>query len=309
MKRLTLLILTAALVSGIAVAQDSKPTSTNGEAADFSKLFKNDAEKYSYAIGMSQATGLRKQFKDLGFDFDAEQIVNGTKDAITGAQTIITEAQMGEILTELRKKIPEMQAAVAAKAKKQGEDFLAKNKNEPGVITTASGLQYKVLAEGSGDSPGPNDEAKVNYRGTLIDGTEFDSSYKRGQPITASLKGGVIPGWIEVLKLMKAGSKYKVFIPSNLAYGERGQRGIPPNSVLIFEMEMLSFETPPPPAPAPVAANNSGQTSAPLTSDIIKVPSAEEIKKGAKIETIKAEDLEKERAKAAAATNNSSGTK
>jgi FKBP-type peptidyl-prolyl cis-trans isomerase len=140
------------------------------------------------------------------------------------------------------------------------------------------GLQYKVITNGAGATPVPNDLVTVNYRGTFIDGKEFDSSAKSGHPAQFAI-GSVIHGWTEALLQMKAGSKWQLFVPSELAYGERGRPNIPPNSVLIFEIELISSETPPPPAP--------------LTSDIIKVPSQEEMKKGAKIEVIKPEDAAK----------------
>ena len=171
------------------------------------------------------------------------------------------------------------------KAKADGEKFLADNKSKPGVVALTNGLQYKVLAEGNGDSPKASDTVTVNYRGTLIDGTEFDSSAKHGgQPATFRV-GGVIPGWTQALQLMKPGAKWQMFIPSNLAYGERGTAGIPPNSTLIFEIELLSVATPPPPAQAAAPQ--------PITSDIIRVPSADEMKNGAKIETIKADQIAK----------------
>jgi hypothetical protein len=159
------------------------------------------------------------------------------------------------------------------------------------VITLADGLQYLVLTNGSGAMPAATDKVTVNYRGTLLDGTEFDSSYKRGQPASFPV-GGVIPGWTEALQKMSVGSKWKLFIPAGLAYGEKGQRGIPPNSVLIFEVELISIA---PATPVPAAA-----PAQPLTSDIIKVPSAEEMKKGAKIEVIKPEDAAKAQAAAPA---------
>lgn len=140
--------------------------------------------------------------------------------------------------------------------------------------------------------PTASDEVSVNYRGTLIDGTEFDSSTKRGRPLTTKVVGNIIKGWTEALQLMKTGSKWQIFVPTELAYGANPPTPtIPPNAVLIFDLELLSAH----PAPAPAA--HGSPPGAPLTSDIIKVPSAEEIKKGAKIETIKAEDLEKEKAK------------
>jgi FKBP-type peptidyl-prolyl cis-trans isomerase FklB len=183
---------------------------------------------------------------------------------------------------ELGAKQQQKQMELAAKNKTEGDAFLAANKNQPGVQTLPDGLQYLVITNGTGEIPTAGDTVTVNYRGTLIDGTEFDSSYKRGQPATFPV-GGVIRGWTEALQKMNAGSKWKLFVPSDLAYGPQGRPGIAPNAVLIFEVELLAVQHPTPPS----AANS------PLTSDIIKVPSAEEMKKGAQIETIKAEDVPK----------------
>ena len=171
-----------------------------------------------------------------------------------------------------------MRSATAAKNKAEGEAFLATNKTSPGVITLPDGLQYLVITNGSGSLPGSNDVVTVNYRGTLLDGSEFDSSYKRGQPAQFPV-GNVIHGWTEALQLMSVGSKWKLFIPGELAYGEQGRPGIPPNSLLVFDVELLAANQPKPPAP--------------ITSDIVKVPSLDEMKKGAKIEVIKPEEAEK----------------
>jgi FKBP-type peptidyl-prolyl cis-trans isomerase len=201
----------------------------------------------------------------------------------------LTDAEMREVFQNLnqqmRAKAEEKRKAEAETNKKAGAEFLAANKTKPGVITLPSGLQYKVLTEGKGDSPKADDTVTVNYRGTLIDGTEFDSSYSRNQPANFQANH-VIKGWTEALQLMKPGSKWQLFIPSELAYGDMSRPKIPAGSTLIFEVELLSFKKPEAPA-----------ASQPLTSDIIKVPSAEELKKGAKIETIKPEDIEKEKAK------------
>ncbi len=187
-----------------------------------------------------------------------------------------------------------MQAKTAAKRqaegeqnKKEGEAFLAENKTKPGVVTLPSGLQYKILTEGTGEMPKEYDTVEVNYKGAFINGTEFDGSEKHGaKPTTFPLKAGLIKGWIEALQLMKTGAKWQLFIPSNLAYGEAGHGpGIGPNATLIFEIELVSVKTGAPPAPG---------TTAPLTSDIIRVPSAEQMKKGEQIRTIKPEDVAKE---------------
>jgi FKBP-type peptidyl-prolyl cis-trans isomerase FklB len=176
----------------------------------------------------------------------------------------------------------------AAKVKAAGEKFLADNKTKPGIVALTNGLQYKIITAGKGSSPKAEDSVTVNYRGTLIDGTEFDSSYKRGQPATFRV-GGVIPGWTQALQLMKPGAKWELFIPSELAYGENPppNSGIGPNSTLVFEIELLSIATPPPTPPTPQ----------PITSDIIRVPSAEEMKKGAKPEVIKADQIPQEQKK------------
>jgi FKBP-type peptidyl-prolyl cis-trans isomerase FklB len=186
----------------------------------------------------------------------------------------------------------ELKKVEADKAKAAGEKFLADNKAKPGVVTLPSGLQYKILTEGKGtESPKAEDTVTVQYRGSLVGGTEFDSSYKRGQPATFRV-GGVIKGWTEALQLMKPGSKWELYIPNELAYGENAPpgSGIPAGAPLVFEVELQTFTKPTPP-PAPPMPQ-------PITSDIIKVPSAEELKHGAKIETIKAEDIQKELDKA-----------
>jgi FKBP-type peptidyl-prolyl cis-trans isomerase len=177
---------------------------------------------------------------------------------------------------KLFKKKQEEMAALAAKNKEEGAAWLAENAKKEGVVTLDSGLQYKVLTAGSGTSPTPGDTVSVNYRGTLIDGTEFDSSYSRGQPAQFKVSG-VIPGWTEALQKMKTGDKWELYVPADLAYGDRQQGDkIKPGSTLIFQVEVLEVIQP-----------------QPITSDIIKVPSAEEMKKGAKIETIKASDLQR----------------
>ena len=174
--------------------------------------------------------------------------------------------------------------AEGEKNKKAGEDFLAANKSKEGVITLPSGLQYKILKTGTGAVPKLTDLVSVNYKGTLIDGTEFDSSYTRGEPATLGVRG-VVKGWTEALQLMTVGSQWQLFIPAALAYGERGSPPkIGPNSALVFEVDLLDIKQPPtPPAPNQPA----------VTSDIIKVPSKAELDKGAKIEVIKQEELDK----------------
>lgn len=256
---------------------------TAATAQDTNK-FKNDLEKNSYAIGLNIGNNFKQQEVEVDYEF----LVRGLKDAKAGEKQLLTEAETRETLQklsqELRAKAMEKQRRIAEQNKKEADAFLEANKTKPGVITLPNGLQYKVLAEGSGESPKPEDIVTAHYRGTLMDGTEFDAS-KPDQPFTRAANQ-VIRGWTEALTRMKPGAKWQLFIPPDLAYGERGSPPkIAPNSALIFEVELLSFKSAPPPTPPPPAQ--------PLTSDIIKVPSLEEMKKGAKIETIKAEDVEK----------------
>ncbi|HSA77832.1 MAG TPA: FKBP-type peptidyl-prolyl cis-trans isomerase [Nitrospirota bacterium] len=203
---------------------------------------KTQKDKVSYVIGLDMGNSLKKNMVDV----DTEVLVRGLKDALSGATPLMTEQEMKETIMALQKdlqaKQQEQAKALAEKNKKEGEAFLAENKKKRGVITMPSGLQYKILANGKGQSPKATDTVTVNYKGTLVDGTEFDSSYKRGQPATFTVNG-VIPGWTEALQLMKEGSKWQLFIPSNLAYGERGAGGaVGPNAVLIFEVELISIK-------------------------------------------------------------------
>jgi len=200
------------------------------------------------------------------------------KDASAG-KTLLTDTEARDAIMAFQ---TQARTQLAAKNKKAAEEFLAANATKAGIVSTPSGLQYKVLAEGSGESPKSLDNVTVHYKGTLLDGTEFDSSYKRNQPATFGV-GSVIKGWTEALQLMRPGAKYELFIKPELAYGEAGRPGIPPNSLLTFEVELLSFQSQPVPPTPPQ----------PVTSDIIKVPSKEELEKGAKIEVIKASELEK----------------
>jgi FKBP-type peptidyl-prolyl cis-trans isomerase FklB len=260
--------------------------------ADGTNQLADEKSRVSYAIGMM--TG--HQWKQQDIDFDPDTYARGIKDALTGGATLLTQEQAQQTIDTFKKEFTAKQqqkrTELTAKNKTDGEAFLTTNKINAGIkllsVTLPDGktseLQYLVLTNGTGAVPAASDTVSVNYRGTLLDGTEFDSSYKRGQPASFPV-GGVIRGWTEALKTMPVGSKWKLFIPSELAYGEQGNRGIPPNSTLIFEVELLGIQAPtPPPVTTPVA---------PLTSDIIKVPSAEELKKGAKIETIKPEDVQK----------------
>lgn len=252
--------------------------------ADGTNILSTDKDRASYAIGMM----LGHNWQQQGLDVDYDLVLRGVKDITSGQPTLMTQPEMTATLEkfkqELAVKQQKMHEELVAKNRAAGAEFLATNKNNPGVITLPDGLQYEVITNGTGPVPSPSDIVTVNYRGMLIDGTEFDSSYKRGQPAEFPV-GGVIHGWTEALEKMNVGSKWKLFIPSELAYGERGNRGIPPDSVLIFEVELLDAKA------APAAA--APAPSQPLTSDIIKVPSAAEMKNGAKIEVIKPEDVQK----------------
>ena len=199
-------------------------------------------DKFSYALGMNLGTSLHKQSVAV----DPNILLRGLKDALAGGKTALTEDQARAALTEvqndLRKKQQEQMQQAGEANKKEGEAFLAANKGNAGVVTLPSGLEYKILTQGTGPKPTASDSVVCNYRGTLINGTEFDSSYKRGQPTTFPV-GGVIKGWTEALQLMPVGSKWQLFIPSNLAYGERAPSPeIGPDSTLIFEVELLSIQ-------------------------------------------------------------------
>ena len=248
-------------------------------------VFSDEKSRSSYAIGMMFGS----RWKQQEMDVDNEWLIRGLKDAQAGGPMLMTEQEMGSTLTQFQKEVGAKQEKrrqeLAEKNKKEGEAFLAENKTKPGIVTLPDGLQYKVITNGSGATPITNDMVTVNYRGTFIDGKEFDSSAKAGHPVQLAV-GNVIRGWTEALMQMKVGSKWQLFVPSELAYGERGRPGIQPNSVLTFEVELVSIDHQPPPAPAASA-------NPPLTSDIIKVPSQEEMKKGAKIEVIKPEDAAK----------------
>jgi FKBP-type peptidyl-prolyl cis-trans isomerase FklB len=222
-------VLCAVLVTTPVVAEDKQE-------------LKTQKDKVSYVVGLEMGSSLKKNMIDV----DIEILTKGIKDALSEAKPLMTEKEMKETIIALQKDLQAKQQeqikALAEKNKKEGESFLAENKKKKGVITMPSSLQYKILTDGKGKSPKATDTVTVNYKGTLIDGTEFDSSYKRGQPATFAVNS-VIPGWTEALQLMKEGSKWQLFVPSNLAYGERGAgSAIGPNAVLIFEVELISIK-------------------------------------------------------------------
>jgi len=201
-------------------------------------VLKNQKDKVSYIIGMDIGNNLKKQ----SIDVDPNILVKGVKDALSGTKPLLTEQEIQETMVAFQKEMAAKQEQVAKRNKAEGEAFLAENKKKEGVKTLPSGLQYKVIKAGTGKKPKSNDTVTVHYRGTLINGTEFDSSYKRGQPVSFPVSG-VIPGWTEALQLMEEGAKWQLFIPSNIAYGERGAGGvIGPNATLIFEVELVSIQ-------------------------------------------------------------------
>ncbi len=186
-----------------------------------------------------------KNFKKQSASVDPDILARGIKDGMGDGKTLLTDEEAQAVLTEaqkdLQKKQMEKMQQAGVQNKKEGEDFLAANKGKDGVVTLPDGLQYKILNAGTGKKPTLNDSVVCNYRGTLINGTEFDSTTKHGKPATFRV-GGVIKGWTEALQLMPVGSKWQLFIPSDLAYGERGTGGdIGPNATLIFEIELLSI--------------------------------------------------------------------
>lgn len=201
---------------------------------------KTDKDKLSYALGADMGNNLKK----FEIEVNPDIYLKGMKDALSGNNVLLTEQEIRTIIMGMQQglqaKQQEKMKAQAEKNKKEGDQFLAENKKKKDIKALPSGLQYKVVTEGKGNSPKDTDTVTVHYSGTLIDGTEFDSSVKRGQPATFPVKG-VIKGWTEALQLMKEGAKWQLFIPADLAYGESGRPGIPPNSVLIFEVELISI--------------------------------------------------------------------
>jgi FKBP-type peptidyl-prolyl cis-trans isomerase FklB len=199
---------------------------------------KNQKDKLSYIIGMEFGNNLKRQ----SIDVNPNILARGVKDALAGGKPLLTEQEVRETMTVFQKEMIAKREVVAKKNKDQGDAFLAENKKKEGVKTLPSGLQYKVIKAGTGKKPKLSDTVTVNYRGALIDGTEFDSSYRRGQPATFQVSG-VNPGWTEALQLMEEGAKWQLFIPSSLAYGEQGRGSvIGPNATLIFEIELISIQ-------------------------------------------------------------------
>ena len=257
-------IAAAITVVGSASAADPKPatqppaikpaaTAPAEPAVDTAAIdakFKGDKKaEFSYMVGMDVGRGLGS-IKD---EIDMTVVIQALQATVKGDKTTLNEQEALSVRQEFMQKLQARQAAKtkedAEKNQKEGDDFLAKNKSKSGVKVTASGLQYEVVKAGNGPKPKATDTVKVDYTGTKIDGTKFDSSVDRGQPATFPLNG-VIPGWTEGMQLMSVGSQFKFYIPAKLAYGERGPGTIGPNATLIFDVKLISIE---PPAAAPVA--------------------------------------------------------
>ena len=229
----------------------AKAPAAGSQASTPASGLKTQKEKVSYAIGMEMGKGV----KTGGIDIDPALVTQGLKDALSGAKPQMSEDELKQVITglqqEMRQKQQQVQEAAGAENKSKGEAFLAENGKKVGVISLPDGLQYKIVTPGTGKRPAESDTVLCNYKGTFIDGTEFDSSTRAGKPVPFEVKN-VIPGFKEVLQLMPVGSKWQVYIPSNLAYGERGAGNvIAPNSTLIFDIELVDIQAPAPPANGP----------------------------------------------------------
>jgi len=256
MQRQLTLLFTVSFLAVAAAAQSTPSGNSQGASAaepaaaaapapsaPDNPAFKSVKEKNGYAFGMQMGAGFRKQ----ALDIDSESFTKGFTAAFSGDKTLMTEDEARAVLKAAQEDFQKQQAAIrAAKAeetKKASEEFLAANKSKDGVVTLADGLQYKILKAADGKKPDSDDTVVCNYRGTFIDGSEFDSSEKHNGPATFNLKG-VIKGWTEALQLMPVGSKWELYLPPQLAYGETGAGNVvPPNSALIFDVELLSIKT------------------------------------------------------------------
>ncbi len=250
-----ILLLVGVCLPGGLIAQQASAPAAKAQQAPASKTHpapaakgsstlapKTQKEKASYAIGLNIGTGLHRD----GVDVDPNMLLRGIKDAMAGTKPLLTDDEQKAALTLLQNDVRQRHEAMMQQAaeanKKEGDVFLAANKTKPGVVTLPSGLQYKILKQGTGPKPSATDTVVCNYRGTLLDNTEFDSSAKHGGPATFEV-GRVIKGWTEALQLMPVGSKWQLFIPSDMAYGPRGAGAdIGPNATLIFEVELLSIK-------------------------------------------------------------------
>jgi FKBP-type peptidyl-prolyl cis-trans isomerase FklB len=268
----------AIVLLGSAAAQQTPPTTTTptprqGTATSTRRTTTaarpkplvpvTEKDKQSYAIGLNVGRSLHRDDVDVEPKF----VLQGLQDAIANGKVQLTDDQVKTVMTalqtEVRQRMEAKRLAQVETNKKEGAAFLAANAKKEGVVTLPSGLQYKVLTPGTGPKPTATDSVVCNYRGTLLDNTEFDSSYKRGKPATFPVTG-VIKGWTEALQLMPVGSKWQIYIPADLAYGERGQGPIGPNATLVFDLELLSIQ--PKAAEAPAATPPAATTPPPSTT-------------------------------------------
>lgn len=224
-----LLALSFATASQLAVAEDT------------GAKFESEEAKVGYAFGILFGKRMKNDIPDL----DTEQFITGMKQSFNNEPQLLSDDEVAKVLSEYQRTLQQKQIEkvqqVGEENRKLGETFLAENKNKEGVVTLESGLQYKVLAEGKGPQPGASDTVKVHYTGSLISGEVFDSSVERGEPVSFPVNG-VISGWTEALQLMPTGSKWQLYIPSNLAYGPNGNRSIGPNETLLFDVELLEIQ-------------------------------------------------------------------
>jgi FKBP-type peptidyl-prolyl cis-trans isomerase FklB len=277
-----------ALLTGLALglgmaAQAAEPVIKTNQplaSAEGASVLKNDVDKFSYSIGLNWGNQIRQQSIDVA----PEILLRGLQDGLANKTPLMSSNEIQRIQDDMRKVIMAKRETLLKEMKEKNlaaaNKFLEENAKKEGVKKMESGLQYKVVKEGSGPKPKAGDRVAVHYRGTLLNGTEFDASSRRGPEPAVFGVGQVIKGWSEALTNMNVGSKWELYIPPNLAYGEQGSRNIEPNSALIFDVELVEIKQPEPPPQ-------------PITSDIIKVPSKAELDAGAKIEIIKPEDLAK----------------
>lgn len=234
----SLLVISAVLALAGCGKQPDKSAKATDKPAVSTAVVQSDDQKVSYGIGYNMGGSLAR---DGALTVDQAALMAGIADGLAKAKTRLPESEIEAAFATLRQKAAAAQAAAGEKQLAAGKEYLEKNKAKPGVKVTASGLQYEVLKSGSGPKPTPSNVVKVHYHGTLIDGHVFDSSVQRNEPIEFSVTG-VIPGWVEALQLMSVGDKWKLTIPADIAYGPRGKGDIPPNAVLVFEVELLEIK-------------------------------------------------------------------
>ena len=237
MKRVLSLIVPGLILATLPFAGCAKK-SAQAETAQSGAVIQSNDQKVSYGIGHNIGSSLER---DKTVTVDQAALIAGITDGLTKAKTRVPDAEIEAAFNAVREKAMTAMAAEGGKQLAAGKAYLEKNKTKPGVKVTASGLQYAVLKSGSGPKPTATNTVKVHYHGTLIDGTVFDSSVQRGEPIEFPVTG-VIQGWVEALQLMSVGDKWRLTIPSEIAYGARGKGDIPPNAVLVFEVELLGIK-------------------------------------------------------------------